>query len=502
MNRDSLHAARAAFLADPGAGARVAEYAAAARTAGGLVGAVDALEEALAAAASPGAALEARYLLAANLRELGDIERAYTLMESVCAARDDRALDQFKVSLALYRKGADEAFLADLRGWYYARERARRPFVPLRMGGPRRDRPLRTAFLGWDPVIAPYAALMIPLFRALDPAKIDVRVIVPDAPEAALAPLRALGIAASALAVGEPWTGDQQAIAAKTLAALELDVLIDLGDCLGPTASIPLHRVAPIQVTWQNMLGPCPDPVYDALIGNAALYPPDPIYAGKARRLPDDLFVYDPHCFAAKPPTVAPAPCLANGFVTFGALSSLYKMGEASLALWAKVLRAVPSARLRLGNGGLADSSARARVLATLMRHGADPARVEFGAPQGWPGYLDAYAGIDVALASVPVAGGTTMFEAVYQGVPVLSRVHPTPLGRIGRWLEAAIGRPGTAHDTDESLIATAKAWAADPAGLASWRASARAYLDAKSTIDAARQARAFEAILFELAGR
>lgn len=410
-------------------------------------------------------------------------------------------LDQFRVTLGLYRETADEPFLVSLRRWFYARARQRTNARPLRTAfGPPRGR-LRVGFIGWDIAIPCYSALVTPLMGALDPAKIEVLAFVVDAPDATLERLRRQGLSAFALRNDTSFdAAGEAAKIARQVASFDLDVLVDLGDCLGPTPLLQLHRPAPVQVTWQNMLGPCPDPAIDLLFGNDAIYPltQAEAYGGKAALLPADLFVYDPNRTPERPPPLSPPPCLKNGYVTFGSLSNLYKMGEASLALWAKVQRAVPGSRLRLGNAGLAEAEVRRRVFASLVRHGADPGCIEFGAVSGWPGYLAAYAGIDIALATVPVAGGTTLFEAVYQGVPVLSRVYPSPLGRIGRWIEAAIDRPGTAHDRDETLVETARAWAADVPGLVKFRAEARAILDARTVCDTPRQARAFEALLFE----
>jgi protein O-GlcNAc transferase len=472
----------------------------------GPIGAIAALDAAAARAVSDAARVEAVYRIAELWRELGEIERAYGLMRELCLYRDDIRYDQFSVVLGLYRESADEAFLAGLRAWFFARVRDRQDFVPLRPRlGPARAR-LRVGFLGLDLVIPCYAALLVPLLRNLDPARVEAIAFVPDAPEQLLDRLRSVGIKAVALPLplAEYHLPEHQAGGARRLAEFDLDVLIDLGDCLGPTAEMLLHRPAPIQATWQNMLGPCPDPAIDLLIGNGAIYPPGlrAHYGRKAALLPADLFVYDPGCFGTPPPPPAPPPCLKNGYVTFGSLSHLYKMGDASLALWAKVLRAVPGSRLRLGNGALADASVRDRVASRLVHHGADRARIEIGTVEGWPDYLAAYDGIDVALATVPVAGGTTMFEALYQGIPVLSRVYPTPLGRLGRWLEAATGQSGIAHDSDESLVAAAVALAADPAALAGPRATARDRLAAKSAQDAPRLARAFEAILAEYVAR
>lgn len=480
----------------------ISQLAAETRKHSGPLGAIAAIDAAAARATSDAARVEAVYRLAELWREVGEIERAYGLMRELCLYRDDIRFDQFCVVLGLYRDSADEAFLSDLRAWFFARVRGRRDFTPLRPHlGPARPR-IRVGFVGLDLVIPCYAALLVPLLRNLDPDRVEAIAFVPEAPDQLLDRLRSRGIAAAALPLPlvEYHLPEHQLAVARRLAEFDLDVLIDLGDCLGPTAEMLLHRPAPIQATWQNMLGPCPDPAIDRLVGNAAIYPPGlgAHYGRKAALLPADLFVYDPGCFDTVLPPPAPPPCLKNGYVTFGSLSHLYKMGETSLALWAKVLRAVPGARLRLGNGALADASVRDRVASRLVHHGVDRACIEIGTVEGWPDYLAAYDGIDVALATVPVAGGTTMFEAVYQGIPVLSRVYPTPLGRLGRWLEAATGQTGIAHDSDESLVAAAVALAADPAALAGPRATTRDRLAAKSAQDAPRLARAFEAMLAE----
>ncbi|MFN8700792.1 MAG: hypothetical protein ACK5X0_01605, partial [Rhodospirillales bacterium] len=75
-----------------------------------------------------------------------------------------------------------------------------------------------------------------------------------------------------------------------------------------------------------------------------------------------------------------------------------------------------------------------------------------------------------------------------------------TSLGRIGLWLEAATGRAGLAHESNESFVAEAVRLAAAPDELARLRREEPARLRAKSAIDAARMARAFETIVRDLA--
>ncbi len=77
-------------------------------------------------------------------------------------------------------------------------------------------------------------------------------------------------------------------------------------------------------------------------------------------------------------------------------------------------------------------------------------------------------------------------------GMPTLSRVGATSLGRIGRWLEAATGRAGIAHDSDESFVAEAVRLAHATDERAALRVNETKRLAAKSKLDAARMAKAF----------
>lgn len=287
--------------------------------------------------------------------------------------------------------------------------------------------------------------------------------------------------------------------AADFIAGLDLDALIDMDDVLGPfSARLMMLRPAPLQGTWLNNVSACADPSTDFTLAQRCLFP-DALDAQTARRLlalPDDAFICDPSCVDPGPPDTTAGPAERGEGVVFGSLSQRYKIGAATFALWAKVMRAVPEARFRLANRDVAAPSIAAHARAEFARHGVDPSRIDFAVAAGYPGYLEAYRDIDVVLGTYPVPGGATAIQAIWQGVPVVARGFPSPLGRTARWLEAATGRPGTAHDDDDSFVAAAAALARDREGLAAFRRSARARLGAKGRADAPRFARAFEAAL------
>jgi predicted O-linked N-acetylglucosamine transferase (SPINDLY family) len=87
---------------------------------------------------------------------------------------------------------------------------------------------------------------------------------------------------------------------------------------------------------------------------------------------------------------------------------------------------------------------------------GIAPKRLIFAYHFGWSHYLAGYQNIDVVIGKFPGVGGTTFFEAAQRDIPTSSRVGATRFGRIGRWLEAATGRLGIAHDSDGSFLAEA----------------------------------------------
>jgi predicted O-linked N-acetylglucosamine transferase (SPINDLY family) len=141
----------------------------------------------------------------------------------------------------------------------------------------------------------------------------------------------------------------------------------------------------------------------------------------------------------------------------------------------------------------MAEPAAASRFVAAMAARGIEPARITIDVEKGWPGYLRGYAKIDLAFATFPIPGGTTMFEAAWQGVPTLACRGGHALTRIGDWLAAATDAPWTACADAGAFAARAAELAADPARLIAARKSWREQLRAKSLTDTPRVARAME---------
>ena len=191
-------------------------------------------------------------------------------------------------------------------------------------------------------------------------------------------------------------------------------------------------------------------------------------------------------------------PALADGHVTFGCLNNFLKVNRGVLDLWARVLTAVPSAKLLM----LAPSEwARNLAGEALEKAGVARERVEFVGMQSRSDYLATYHRIDVCLDCVPYNGHTTSLDAFWMGVPVVTLVGPTVVGRAGLSQAKNLGLDVLVATDAEQFVTIADGLAGGPsalARLAGLRQQLRGRLQQSPLMDSPRFTRALEAAFRE----
>ncbi|HEY4248947.1 MAG TPA: tetratricopeptide repeat protein [Lacunisphaera sp.] len=267
-----------------------------------------------------------------------------------------------------------------------------------------------------------------------------------------------------------------------------IDVLVDL------TLHMADHRLgvfadkpAPVQVTWLGYPGTTGVKAIDYRLTDPQLDPTgtDSFYTERSIRLPDGFWCYDP---LTPEPLVNPLPAGTTGPITFGCLNNFCKVTDAVLDLWAQVLRSVPNSKLLL----LAPlGSARARVKARL---GSVADRVKFAAYQPRCDYLELYHQIDVGLDTFPYNGHTTSLDALWMGVPVISRSGSTAVSRAGLSLMTTLGLPEFVAGTNDQFVRIATNLANDRTRLGSLRSGLRERMQRSPLMDAGRFAKNMEA--------
>lgn len=212
------------------------------------------------------------------------------------------------------------------------------------------------------------------------------------------------------------------------IAADRIDILIDLsGHSAANRLTVFGRRAAPVQATWLGFPGSTGLPTVDWRITDEMGDPSgqDEAYVERLWRLPDIFCVYRPstrrpalrHALEYE---VKPPPALANGFVTFGSCNNPAKISDATLVVWGRVLAEIPNARLLVEGKGFQDAKVRDGFLQRAIQAGIDPHRLDLVALDPRQQYLT-YHRIDIALDTFPMTGGTTTFDALWMGVPVVT---------------------------------------------------------------------------------
>jgi protein O-GlcNAc transferase len=283
----------------------------------------------------------------------------------------------------------------------------------------------------------------------------------------------------------------------RIIADAGIDVLVDLnGYSFQSRLPLLMRRPAPVIVGWFNVFATTGIATVDWLVGDSAVIPPgeEPYYVERIHRLPSTYLAFE---VLYPVPEVAPPPSLTHGAITFGCLGSQYKLSDAVLGAWARILKGAPAAGLFIKNRALEDTSTRADLLDRLARHGVDPSRVTLEGHAEHFDFLRAYDRIDIALDTFPYNGGTTTTEALWQGVPVLAFSGDRWAARTSRSLLLAAGLQDWVLPDAESYVQRAIALAADPATparLATLRGELRDRLRAAPVCDSVGMCRAMEA--------
>ena len=279
----------------------------------------------------------------------------------------------------------------------------------------------------------------------------------------------------------------------------EIDILIDLA---GHTAKNGLrtmaYKPAPVQVTWLGYPGTTGLSSIDWRITDHAADVPgaDAHYTEKLIRLPGCFAVYRPHIrnprdrFSTRYQVSAP-PALKNGYVTFGSCNNIAKISPQSLEVWSRVLKAVPHSRMLIEGKDLARPEGTQRLRERLGHLGIEEDRIIFVNRDGARQYLT-YHDIDIALDTFPLTGGTTTFDCLWMGVPLVSLVGQTFRNRLSTTILFNGGFKEFLCDNTDAYVSKAVALAQDLPALAQRRAGQRQRMQQSVLMDEARYVKLF----------
>jgi predicted O-linked N-acetylglucosamine transferase (SPINDLY family) len=229
--------------------------------------------------------------------------------------------------------------------------------------------------------------------------------------------------------------------AAECIRTHEIDILFDLqGLTSGARPNILAYRPAPVHIAYLGFPGTTGMPAIDHVVVDRFLLPDAerPYYSEAPLYLPK---VYQ-SCDRQRPvgaiPTRAACGLPEKGFV-FCSFNNNYKFSDEVFDCWLRILARVPDSVLWL----LADNKwAERHLRAHAARRGIDGTRLLF-APRVAPAdYLARYTAADLFLDTFPFNGGTTANDALWMGLPVLTRSGRAFASRMAGSLLTALELP------------------------------------------------------------
>ncbi len=274
-----------------------------------------------------------------------------------------------------------------------------------------------------------------------------------------------------------------------------IDIVIDLAGHTANNRILALARKpAPLQVSYLGYPATTGLTAMDYRLTDSSTEPvgtSEQYYTETLLRLPGSLWCFQP--FPDMPP-LTPLPALGAGHVTFGSFNNFAKVGPRVIALWARVLNAIPSARLSLLCA--ADNPTQERVRAEFATLGVVPERLMLYGREPRSAYLQRFAAVDIALDPFPCNGGTTTCDALWMGLPVITLVGDTFLSRASYSVLSAAGLGEFAQPTQDDYVACCVELSRNLSRLATWRATLRDRLRESPLLDGAQLAHHVESAL------
>ena len=269
-----------------------------------------------------------------------------------------------------------------------------------------------------------------------------------------------------------------------------IDILVDLTmHMAGGRPLVFARKPAPVQIAWLAYPGTTGMAAMDFRLSDPRLDPEgyDSHYRERTLRLADSFWCYDP---LTEGPQVNDLPAVERGYLTFGCLNNPCKLTGRTLRLWGGVMRALPNSRLLL----MAPAGRhRLRLLQRLVEQSIAAERIDFIQFQPRCDYLRSYHQIDLGLDTYPYNGHTTSLDSAWMGVPVVTRVGGTSVGRAGLSQLFQLGQLDLAAESDDAFVGIAVDLANDLGRLAQLRSGLRSRMQRSALMDAARFARQIE---------
>jgi predicted O-linked N-acetylglucosamine transferase (SPINDLY family) len=281
---------------------------------------------------------------------------------------------------------------------------------------------------------------------------------------------------------------------AERVTQIGFDVLIDCkGYSSGTRHEILERRLAPVQLHYTAYPGTLAAPFIDYIVADRIVVPPEAreFMAERLIRLPHSYLPMDDRREIAPLRTSHADHGLPEGAFVFCCFNASYKITAREFDIWMRLLAEVEGSVLWLFRSNpLAGTSLRAQA----KKRGIDPMRLVFAERLPNSDHLARHAHADLFLDTFAVNAHTTASDALWAGLPLVTRRGQQFAARVAASLLEAAGLSELITASDEEYERLALSLARDPQRLAAIRQKLAERRDTAPLFDTALYTRHFEA--------
>jgi len=260
--------------------------------------------------------------------------------------------------------------------------------------------------------------------------------------------------------------GKTHAEVALRVREMGIDIAIDMNVHLWLTPAIFSLGVAPIQINYLGYPGTVGADTHDYIIGDGIVTPLEHAdhFSERLVRLPHTYLPTDFHRFdTLRTPTRQEAGLPETGFV-FCCFNERQKFLPEVFDIWMRLLREIDGSVLWLRE---APAAAVRNLRAEAEKRGVAGERLIFAQHVPFQDYLSRHRAADLFLDTFPFNAHTTSADALWGGLPVLTKMEETFAGRVAASLLTAAGVPELITHTAEDYEKRARELALSPEALA-----------------------------------
>ena len=208
--------------------------------------------------------------------------------------------------------------------------------------------------------------------------------------------------------------------AARQIIEDKIDILIDLnGHTKNNRIGIFRYKPAPIQINYLGYFGSTGVNSIDYWLTDQVIHPAD------TTELSSETIIRLDRCWVCyQPPSLSLSTernTVDNDDIIFGCFGDIQKYNKPMIKTWGKLLHQIPRAKLFLQAAAFSTKSIRDSLMKLFEESGVSGSRIVFHGRTSFQAYFESYKNIDIVLDTLPRAGGTTIADALWMGVPTVT---------------------------------------------------------------------------------